>query len=134
MSETKAPDALPVAEVKAASAAMLQMQLYAVTTIPTNGLGPVLAGLEEHLAFQVALEREGVLFAAGPLWSDDQTEWRGEGLVILRAESRAAAIAIAERDPMHASGARRFAVRPWMINEGSLGIRLDLSSRRLTLT
>ncbi|WP_372424467.1 YciI family protein [Salinarimonas chemoclinalis] len=137
MSATTPPDgppaALPVSDVMEASRSMLQMQLYAITTTPTDGLGPVLAHLEAHLAFQVGLEKDGVLFAAGPLWTDDEREWRGEGLVVVRAPSRAAAIAIAERDPMHASGARRFVVRPWMINEGSLSLRLDLSSQRLAL-
>lgn len=124
---------LPVADVKAASSAMLQKQLYAVFTVPTGGMEPILHGLEEHLAFQMQLEREGILYAAGPMWSDDEQEWNGDGLVVVRAASRAEAAAIAERDPMHKSGARRFTVRPWMINEGTMTVRLDLSSQKFTI-
>lgn len=124
---------LPVADVKAASSAMLQKQLYAVFTVPAGGIEPILQGLEEHLAFQMQLEREGILYAAGPMWSDDEQEWNGDGLVVVRAASRAAAVAIAERDPMHRSGARTFTVRPWMINEGTMTVRLDLSSQKLTI-
>lgn len=80
------------------------------------------------------LEREGVMFAAGPMWTDDEQSWEGEGLVVVRAESRQAAIAIAERDPMHVSGARSFRVRPWLINEGTLSVRLDFSTQKFTLT
>lgn len=120
---------LPVEEVMKASSAMLQKQLYAIFTSPVAGLGPVLETIEAHLAFQVALEGEGVLYAAGPMWTDDEQSWEGEGLVVVRAGSRAEAIAIAERDPMHISGARRFTVRPWMINEGSITVRLDCSSQ-----
>ena len=40
-------------------------------------------------------------------------------MVIVRADTPAEAAAIAERDPMHKAGARRFRVRPWLINEGS---------------
>ncbi len=121
--------ALPVEEVMKASSGMLQKQLYAIFTSPVAGLGPVLETIEAHLAFQVALEREGVLYAAGPMWTDDEQSWDGDGLVVVRAGSRDEAIAIAERDPMHASGARRFTVRPWMINEGSITVRLDCSSQ-----
>lgn len=121
--------AIPVSDVKAASSRMLQKQLYAIFTRPVDGLGPVLARMEEHLAFQVDLERQGVLFAAGPMWTDTEDEWEGDGLVVVRAGSRAEATQIAERDPMHVSGARSFTVRPWMINEGTVTVRLDYSSQ-----
>jgi gamma-glutamyl:cysteine ligase YbdK (ATP-grasp superfamily) len=32
-------------------------RLYAVNTVPSNGLGPVLAVLDEHAAYQVHLEK-----------------------------------------------------------------------------
>jgi hypothetical protein len=61
------------------------------------------------------------MFAAGPMWTRRRAELgRREGLVIVRARLAQAAIAIAERDPMHKSGARSFQVRPWLINEGTL--------------
>lgn len=93
--------AIPVAAVMEASSAMLQKQLYAIFTRPVRGLGVVLEQMESHLAFQVSLEREGVMFAAGPMWTDDGEQWEGDGLVVVRAASREAAVAIAKRDPMH---------------------------------
>lgn len=127
------PRALPKDDVLQASAAMLQKQLYIIFTTPTGDLGPVLENLDKHLAFQVDLEREGTMFAAGPLWNDEETEWHGEGMVIVRAGSRDEAIAIAERDPMHQCGARRFTVRPWLVNEGAMTFRLEMSSQKLTM-
>ena len=124
---------VPVKDVMEASKAMLQKQLYAIFTSPTGGIQPILQQMEEHLAFQVSLEREGVLYAAGPMWSDDEQHWAGDGLVVVRAGSRTDAVAIAERDPMHRSGARTFTVRPWMINEGSVTIRLDSSSQTFSI-
>lgn len=124
---------VPVKDVMEASKAMLQKQLYAIFTSPTGGIQPILEQMEEHLAFQVSLEREGVLYAAGPMWSDDEQHWAGDGLVVVRAGSRTDAVAIAERDPMHRSGARTFTVRPWMINEGSVTIRLDSSSQTFSI-
>ena len=90
-----------------ASKAMLQKQLYAIFTVPTGGIGPILANLEEHLDFQVELERDGIMFAAGPMWTDDEQSWEGDGMVVVRAASRARPIAIAERDPMHAAARAR---------------------------
>lgn len=128
------PTTIPVADVKAASKQMLQKQLYAIITSPVDGIGPVLANLENHLEFQIALERQGVLFAAGPMWSDDEQSWNGEGLIVVRASSRQEAIEIADRDPMHARRARTFVVRPWMINEGRVNLRLDYSTQTFELS
>lgn len=124
---------LPVKDVMQASSQMLQKQLYAIFTTPTGSIDQIIENLEEHLAFQVSLEKEGILYAAGPMWSDDEQSWDGDGLVIVRAASREDAMAVAERDPMHASGARKFTVRPWMINEGTVTIRLDSSSQTFSV-
>jgi len=128
------PKAVPAGAVLDASKGMLQKQLYAIFTTPVDGLGPVFATIEAHLKFQVQLEQEGILFAAGPMWTDDEQQWEGEGMVIVRAADREAAIAIAERDPMHRSGARSYRVRPWLINEGSITIRIDHSTQKFTLS
>lgn len=124
---------IPVEGVVEASKGTLQKQLYAIFTTPTNGLGPIMENLEKHLEFQVGLERDGIMFAAGPMWNDAETEWNGEGIVVVRAASRKDAEAIAATDPMHVSGARSYRVRPWMINEGTINLRLDLSSQKVTV-
>jgi uncharacterized protein len=33
----------------------------------------------------------------------------------------------AEWDPMHQAGARTFRIRPWLLNEGTLGLQVFLS-------
>ena len=55
-------------------------------------------------------------------------------MVIIRAENLAAARAIAVEDPMHASGARAFEIRPWLVNEGSMTIKLSHSTRSFDIT
>lgn len=112
---------------------MLQKQMYVVKTEPVNGLGPVMENLGPHLEFQVELEQKGILFAAGPFWADDEETWNGEGLVILRADNLAHAKEIAASDPMHASGARRYTVRPWLINEGGFNLKLSFSDGKYSL-
>ncbi|WP_420339474.1 YciI family protein [Roseibium sp.] len=113
-----------------ASAGMLQKQLYVVFTTPTNGLGPVMENIEEHLNFQVDLEQRGIMLGAGPFWADDEHTWNGEGMVIIRADSLEHARQIAETDPMHSSGARSFTVRPWLLNEGRITVEVNFSTGR----
>ena len=118
---------IKVDDILNASSGMLQKQLYVVFTTPTKGLGPVMENVEEHLKFQVELEEKGIMFGAGPFWTDDEQNWEGDGMVIIRAGSLSEAKKIAESDPMHQSGARDFTVRPWLLNEGSVTIKVRYS-------
>lgn len=106
---------------------VLAKQLYVVLTAPTGGLDAVEANLKEHLAYQFDIERRGIMFAAGPFADDSGEFWEGEGMVIIRADNLAQANEIAAADPMHKSGARSFRIRPWLLNEGSLTVRLTYS-------
>jgi uncharacterized protein YciI len=87
--------------------------------------GPVIKKIREHLAFQESLEAQGIMFAAGPQWTDDEAFWEGDGMVVIRTKSLAEAREIAAKDLMHASGARKFTVRPWLVNEGTITIKLN---------
>ena len=121
-------------DILEASKGMLQMQLFVVFTTPTNGMGPVMENIEEHLQFQVNLEQCGIMFGAGPFWADDEHTWNGEGMVIIRADSLEYAKEIAATDPMHSSGARSFTVRPWLLNEGRITVAVDFSTGRHAVT
>jgi uncharacterized protein YciI len=120
-------------DVLAASKGMLQKQLYVVFTKPVSGMGPVMAQLSVHLEYQMKLEREGIMFGAGPFWTDDEQKWEGEGMVVIRAKSIAEARAIAAADPMHSSGARSYTVRPWLLNEGTVTLQINYSSGKVNV-
>jgi uncharacterized protein YciI len=120
-------------DIMQASKGMLQKQFYVVHTTPTNGLGPVMENLEAHLAHQCKIEADGIMVAAGPHWTEDETQWEGDGMFVIRARSLAHAKELAASDPMHSSGARKFIVRPWMVNEGGLTIRLTFSDGKFVL-
>ena len=115
-------------DVLNASSEMLNKDLYVVFTKPKNGMKAVMENLEEHLKFQVSLEKNGVMFGAGPFWEDNEIDWNGEGMVIIRANNLDHAKQIAASDPMHQSGARNFTVRPWLLNEGNIQVSLDYST------
>ncbi|RFA12101.1 hypothetical protein B7R22_16840 [Subtercola boreus] len=113
---------------------LLAKKLYVVSSKPTNGLGPISAVLDEHVKFQTKLEVDGIMFAAGPLASEDLQEWLGEGLFMYRAGSMDEAVKIAESDPMHSSGARTFTVREWLLNEGTYTVQVFYSAGRPKIT
>lgn len=54
-------------------------------------------------------------------------------MLIYRAASVAEANAIAQADPMHKSGAHTFKIRPWLLNDGSITIRVTLSEPQRSL-
>ena len=124
MSESK----ITKQDVLNSSSEMLNKDLYVVFTKPTNGMIPVMENLEDHLKFQVSLEKQGIMFGAGPFWEDNEIDWNGEGMVIIRANSIDHAKEIASTDPMHKSGARNYTVRPWLLNEGNIQVTLDYST------
>lgn len=113
---------------------LLAKKLYVVLTKPTGGMESVMENLQEHLAYQLELEANGSMFAAGPFADDNEQEWEGEGMVILRTNSLEEARTIAENDPMHKSGARAYRIRPWMMNEGSITLKVTYSNGQREVT
>jgi hypothetical protein len=130
---TAIPTAKEITDVSKARG-YLAKQLYVIFTTPTNGLGPVMENLQRHLSYQESLTRRGIMFAAGPHWTDDEQNWGGDGMVVVRAASLAEAETIAKEDPMHSCGARSFRVRPWLVNEGTVSVKLDYTTGRFQLT
>jgi uncharacterized protein YciI len=124
---------IPKPDILKACETMLRKQLYVIFTKPTNGMEPIMAVLKEHLDFQIDLEKRGIMFGAGPMWNDAEDAWEGEGMVIVRAASLAEAKALAASDPMHKAGARSYTVRPWLINEGTVTIKLTYSDGKFEI-
>jgi len=84
--------------------------------------------LPDHLAHQVDLERRGIMFAAGPLYSRDSNVPEA-GMFVLRAGSFEEAEAIANSDPLHRAGLRTFTLQKWRVNEGSVTITFNFSDQ-----
>jgi uncharacterized protein len=114
------------------SGSSLRMQLYVVTSI-AKSLDAVKQNLPEHRAYLRELENKDILFGAGPLWTDDGQYFEGDGMLIYRASSVEEAQQLAEADPMHKNGAREFKIRPWLLNDGSITIRVTLSEPQRNL-
>ncbi len=108
-------------------ATMLRRSLWVVTTRPARGPG-MQDLLPAHLDYQIALEREGHLFGAGPIFEEGGSVPTG-GMIILRAENEDAARAMADADPFHAQGLRQYTLHRWMLNEGAVTLTVRYSDQ-----
>ena len=121
-------------KAEAKSRGALALELYVAISSPAKEPQDVKASLPDHLAYQANLERAGSLAFAGPMSDETGDHMQGTGLIVYRAESLDAARALAAMDPMHKSGARRFTLRRWMVNEGSLSLSVGLSTRAAVMS
>lgn len=111
---------------------MLGKEMYLVITRPVRS-AEIAKRLADHLAHQVDLERRGVLFAAGPLYSRGSTIPEA-GMFVLRANSFEEAEAIAKADPLHVAGLRSFTLQKWRVNEGSITLKINYSDQTAQIT
>ncbi len=110
----------------------LQAVFFACFTEPAVPLDELEPHVAEHKAWIAAIEREGRIFAAGPLL-DENHRFHGPGLIVLRAASLEEAAAICDADPFHQRGLRTYRLVPWQINEGSLTVHLNYFDRSFSL-
>jgi len=117
---------------------MARLQLYAIFMRPTEKYNTESAEgrelMRRHLQFQLEMEDQGILLAAGPL--DDfgrastlakfrESTPPGErlidvsGMYFIVAASREDAEAVASSEPFEAAGWRTHTLCNWMLNEGA---------------
>jgi uncharacterized protein YciI len=112
-------------------------QFFIIHTELVEPTDDVRAALEplvtEHLDWVRDLEESGILFAAGPLVSADEPH-SGAGMIVVRGTSKAEAEALAATCPFHKAGVRKFTVRGWQINEGSLNVTVRISNKSMLLS
>lgn len=108
-------------------AKMLRQSLYVITTTPARAPGTQEL-LLAHLDYQIKMERDGILFGAGPLFKEGETVPYG-GMIIVRAKDEAEARAHADADPFHAAGLRQYTLTRWMLNEGGITFSIRYSDQ-----
>lgn len=113
-------------------AQMLNQSLYVVTTTPARARG-IQNLLPAHLEYQVKMERDGILFGAGPLFHEGETVPYG-GMIILRAKDEAEARVLADADPFHIAGLRSYTLTRWKLNEGALNITVRYSDQTAVIS
>jgi uncharacterized protein YciI len=111
---------------------MLGLKLWVITSKTVVDREKTAPLLQAHLEHQVWLEKEGVLFGAGPLRNPDGSR-ADLGLIVIRAASAEEARRIAESDPMYRAGVRTYTLHEWTLNEGRLTVTVDFSDQRCRL-
>jgi uncharacterized protein YciI len=107
---------------------MLQKDLYVIFTRAVAPREEIMKMLPLHLERQVELEKQAILFAAGPMEPEDSDKPR-TGMIIVRADSFEHANEIAMGDPFHAAGLREYDVWNWSMNEGSFTVTINYSDK-----
>lgn len=105
---------------------MLNKTLYVIFSDVVEGAGDREAVKAEHYEYQFSLEDRGILFAAGPLLKEDGKPG-GTGMIVVRAKSIDEAREIADGDPFHKHGFRKYRIQPWRISEGTFSLRVNYS-------
>lgn len=120
------------AEARAIGEKFYGKEMFVVITEPAGPDFEIETHGVEHIRYQIDLEKQGIMFAAGPL-TEEGKEWSGVGLFILRAKDFAEAKRIADADPLHRLGIRTYTLRKWRMNEGRIAIAISLSDSSVEL-
>jgi uncharacterized protein YciI len=103
------------------------MKSYYVMFRSVVDRGKLAGAALDHYRWIIALEKQGRVFASGPLFEADGSQ--GAGMTIFRAESAEEASSLATGDPFCIAGGVEFVIRRWQLNEGRLQFHLDLSDQ-----
>ena len=113
-------------------ARMLKKQLWVILTKAVAPPEEVKRHLKAHLEHQIALEKAGIMYGVGPATKPGETA-AAFGLIIIRAKDETDARRIADSDPMHASGVRKYELYAWSLNEGHINVTLNFSDQMFSL-
>ncbi len=124
--------ALTPQQVEELHAKMLHKQLYIIFSEPTDKGGDRRKVFPKHIAYQLEIEKKGILFAAGP-FVDAKGKPQGPGMIVVRAKNMAEAKKIVDADPFHKLGYRKYRIQAWQVNEGGFNLRVKFSDGTFAL-
>jgi uncharacterized protein len=111
---------------------MLRKKLYVIFSKGGATADQIAKLLPDHLEYMIGLEKQGALFASGPLTAA-AGQPAGDGLTILRAESAEQARQLASADPFVINKLRTFELREWTVMEGSFGLTVNFSDQSVEI-
>ena len=110
----------------------LGLEFYILMIEPLRG-PEIQKGLYDHLQRQISLEKDGVMFGAGPLLDEDEEE-PSRGMMIIRASSFDESRKIADEEPYFRDGLRTYTLHRWTLNEGSMSFTVNYSDQSVQIT
>ena len=111
------------------TAKLLGKEMYLVVVRPVRS-PEIEKKLAEHIAHQIDMEKRGIMFAAGPLYSRG-SDIPEAGMFVLRASSFEEAEALANEDPLLKAGLRTFTLQKWRVNEGGFKVTINFSDQSM---
>ena len=108
-------------DMKSMTEKMMKKRLYLALQYPTASQEEMLDHMPEHLEYMA--EREDRIFLSGPLVQEGVTV--GEGLTVLKTDDEAEAREIMDGEPLVKRGLRRYELKLWRIQEGSMTVRIS---------
>ncbi len=118
------------AEVEAIKSKMLQKSYYLMFRNVLDG-SRVPDLMLDHYRWLINLEKQGKVFASGPMFDKDGE--KSAGVTVFSTETWEEAEALAAEDPFCASGAMEFSLKRWQINEGRINIAIDFSDSTFSI-
>lgn len=116
------------AEIQAMRHHFLAKKLWVIMTKRCVPVEEMERHIKAHLKHQISLEKQGIMYGAGPCRPPGESE-AAFGLIIIRAPDEKEARKIADSDPMHVAGVRTYELFQWTMNEGQLRIALNFSDQ-----
>lgn len=115
-----------VAEIESLKSKMIMRSFFVMFRAIIDPTKAKYAALE-HYRWIIGLEKEGLVFASGPLFADENAP--GVGMTVFRVGDREVAARLAAADPFITSGAATFEIKRWQINEGRISVSIDFSDQ-----
>lgn len=111
----------------------MNKEVYLYVTEPVVSFGEVAKILPDHMDFVHKIESQGTMIMGGQTTIEGAPDAAGYGCIVIRANSFEEARRIADQDPMHKTGVRKYTLYKWNINEGEMNIRLKLSDQSFSI-
>ncbi|MEM0933981.1 MAG: YciI family protein [Bacteroidota bacterium] len=111
----------------------MNKEVYLYVTEPVVSFDEVAKILPDHMDFVHKIENQGTMIMGGQTTIEGADNAGGYGAIMIRANSFEEARRIADQDPMHKTGVRKYTLYKWNINEGEMNVRLKLSDASFTI-
>ncbi|MEM9076188.1 MAG: YciI family protein [Bacteroidota bacterium] len=111
----------------------MNKEVYLYVTEPVVPFDEVAKILPDHMDFVHKIENQGTMIMGGQTTIEGADNAGGYGAIMIRANSFEEARRIADQDPMHKTGVRKYTLYKWNINEGEMNVKLKLSNASFTI-
>ncbi len=121
---------LPVTDVAEMTKGSPKKRFYAVLSYPVGSEEEMMEHIGDHLEYMG--RHEEMIFLSGPFMRPGQTI--GEGLTVLHTENEEEALQLMNDEPLVKLGLRRFELKLWQVQEGSLSMTISAEKSTFALT